>query len=174
MTLDINLNNDKACDIDISVQDPAWETRRKGIEKEVLGVAELTLKTAILPKIAIGRPLEASIVLANNDLLQVLNREYREKDKPTNILTFAAIDSEEPYNEGVLSLGDVILSFEVIKKEAIEKNVPFMDHVKHLVAHGVLHLLGYDHEDDNDATDMETLEIRILEQLGIQNPYMDV
>ena len=156
--------------VDVSLQDPAWNSLAK-IERIVKESALKTLELAILPKVAVDRDLEASLVLANDDLLHVLNNTYREKDKPTNILTFASLDSEEPMTDGVLSLGDVFLSYETLMKEAKDQGRFITDHVRHLVVHGVLHLLGYDHIKENDATDMETLEIRILETLGVQNPY---
>lgn len=158
--------------VDISVQDPAWETLG-AIDDIILLIAQTTLKYAIMPKAVMGRDLEISIVLANDDLVQVLNREYREKDKPTNVLTFATLDSEEPATEGPLNLGDVVLSYQTIERECQEQGKFILDHVKHLTVHGVLHLLGYDHRDDDEATDMETLEIRILERLGVQNPYTE-
>lgn len=159
--------------IDISIQDPEWE-EIKEIEALIHKIVVVALGSAIMPKFTEGRALEVSIVLANDDLVQVLNREYREKDKPTNVLTFATIDSEEPTTEGVLNLGDVILSYQTIERECKEQDKFLIDHVKHLTVHGVLHLLGYDHVDENEATDMETLEIRILQKLGVQNPYVEM
>ena len=161
--------------IDISVQDPEWE-RQGDIEKIVRVAAVKTLTSAIMPKFAYSKALEISIVLANDDLVQVLNREYRDKDKPTNVLTFASMDGED-FEEQLLveplNLGDVILSYQTIDREAQEQGKFILDHMKHLIVHGVLHLLGYDHQNDEEATDMETLEIRILEQLGVQNPYTE-
>lgn len=161
--------------IEVSVQDPAWE-EIPDIEKLVTLVAEKALENAIMPKFAYGRALEVSIALANDELVQVLNREYREKDKPTNVLTFASMDSEDfelELQHDPLNLGDVILSYQTIHRESQEQGKFILDHLKHLTVHGVLHLLGYDHQDDDEATDMETLEIRILEKLGVQNPYTD-
>lgn len=160
-------------EIDISVQDPEWE-KLGDIEIIVREAAFTALVSAIMPKFAYGRALEVSIALANDDLVQVLNREYRDKDKPTNVLTFATLDSEEPPSEGVLNLGDVILSYQTIEQEAQEQGKYIIEHLKHLIVHGALHLLGYDHETEDEATDMETLEIRILEKLGVQNPYTEI
>jgi len=160
--------------IDVSVQDPEWETLGD-IHDLVLLVAKTTLQSAILPKIAFNRKLEASVVLANDDLVQLLNNEYRGKDKPTNVLTFASLDGDDddtPEGEP-LNLGDIIISFQTIEREAQEQGKFMLDHVKHITVHGVLHLLGYDHETDEEANDMETLEIRILEHLGVQNPYTE-
>ncbi len=159
--------------IEISVQYPEWE-KLGDIYNIIKLTAKTALNSAILPKICIDRDLEISVVLANDDLVQILNREYRQKDKPTNILTFATLDSEEIPTSGVLNLGDIILSYETMERESQEKGTFMLDHIKHLTVHGVLHLLGYDHQTEDEANDMETLEIRILEQLGVQNPYTEM
>ena len=162
--------------IDVSVQDSEWESF-DAIEALVQDVAQKALSMALLPEAAQGKPLEASIVLANDDLVQILNHEYRDKNKPTNVLTFAALDDEE-HEElmpgEALHLGDVILAYQTIEREAQEQNKLMSDHLKHLIVHGVLHLLQYDHETEDEANDMETLEIRVLESLGIQNPYTEM
>ncbi len=159
--------------IDIATQDPAWENIA-GVEETVENAVKTAVRFANLPHLAKDRPLEISMVLANDDLVQVLNREYRGKDKPTNVLTFAALDDEiMPDTGGQLSLGDVILSLETLQREAKEQNKPFHEHLIHLCVHGTLHLLGYDHLEEDDATIMETLEIKILAQLGVQNPYIE-
>lgn len=158
--------------VEISVQDPEWE--KMGEIYEIIKlIARTALNAAILPKEVIGRDLEISIVLANDDLVQVLNREYRQKDKATNVLTFASLDEGEVPPHGVLNLGDIILSYQTIEREAQEQGKFPLDHIRHLTVHGVLHLLGYDHQNEDEANDMETLEIRILEQLGVQNPYTE-
>ena len=156
--------------IDISIQYPDWE-RIPDIE-DIVRISTLCSINAInLPTIATGRELEVSIVMANDELLHVLNREYRDKDTPTNVLTFANLDGEDINTEGVLNLGDVLLSFQTIQRESKEQGKFMLDHLKHLIVHGVLHLLGFDHIEEEQANDMEALEIRILQQLGVQNPY---
>lgn len=173
MTLETVVKPPAPPQIDISVQDPEWEAM--GDVKDIIYTAAQTaLTAALIPRFAENRDLEVSVVLANDDLVQTLNREYREKDKPTNVLTFASLDDEEGLPvEGILNLGDIILSYQTLDREAQEQGKFLLDHVKHLTVHGILHLLGYDHETEDDATDMETLEIRILEKLGVQNPYTD-
>jgi len=107
-------------------------------------------------------------------LIQVLNREYRDKDAPTNVLTFASLDSNDPIPVNApYPLGDVILAFQTIDREAREQGKFFKDHFLHMVVHGTLHLLGYDHITEDEANIMESLEIRILEKMNIQNPYME-
>lgn len=159
--------------VDIAIQDPAWEK----IE-DVRALIERTVATAVryadMPHLTQGRSLDLCIILANNDLVHVLNREYRGKDKPTNVLTFAALDDgTTPDHGGSIGLGDVFLAIETLKDEAKDQNKPFNDHLMHLCVHGTLHLLGYDHLDEGDANIMETLEIKILQSLGVQNPYIE-
>lgn len=105
---------------------------------------------------------EASVVLANDDFIQTLNRDYRGKDKPTNVLSFP---------QDLPLLGDLIFAHETLKRECVEQEKSFDDHFLHLVIHGTLHLLGYDHIDDDEAEEMEALEIKLLDGLGVKNPY---
>lgn len=122
-----------------------------------------------------GRPAELSIVLSDNDEVQVLNRDYRDKDKPTNVLSFPALDSEAPgqitIDPGPIHLGDIVLAKGVVETEAQDQGISFDDHLSHLIIHGVLHLIGYDHIDDEEAEEMEALEISLLGDFGIANPY---
>ncbi len=169
-----NMNEKIEHEIDVTIAEPEWNSSFLDVE-DVARVAMLkALDMAILPRKLEGRSLEASIVLANDDLAQVLNRTYREKDTPTNVLSFATLDSDDPIpDEGPFPLGDIILAYQTIDTEAREQGKFFKDHYIHLVVHGTLHLLGYDHINEDEANIMETLEIRILEKLNIQNPYMD-
>lgn len=113
-------------------------------------------------------PFEASIVLADDEFVRGLNRDFRHQDKPTNVLSFPA-DTAEPALPGdIPSLGDIIIAFETTKAEAPEN---FADHLSHLVVHGCLHVLGYDHEEEAAAVEMEGLESKILGDLGIADPY---
>jgi metalloprotein, YbeY/UPF0054 family len=118
-------------------------------------------------------PAELSVVLADDALVHRLNREYRGKDKPTNVLSFALTEAEEPDagEDAPIMLGDVILAWETVAREAAEQGKTPSDHMTHLVVHGVLHLLGYDHETDDEAEEMEQLETRLLDTLGIADPY---
>lgn len=114
------------------------------------------------------------VTLDNDDELRRLNREYRAKDAPTNVLSFAAADPDDPIPPGApLLLGDVVLAIETVAREATEQNKPLGDHLRHLVIHGVLHLLGYDHENPADADEMERRETEILAELGVPDPYRD-
>ena len=125
-----------------------------------------------------GAQLEVSIRLSDDEEVQRLNRDYRGKDKPTNILSFpmldpADIDGTLGRDDMDLLLGDMALAFETTEREAAEKAIPLADHVTHLLVHGTLHLLGHDHQDDPTADAMEALETRILAGLGIANPYTE-
>jgi len=113
---------------------------------------------------------EISIVLTNDAEQQELNREWRGKDSPTNVLSFPQI---EPFDPVVGILGDIILARETLEREAVEQGVTFNDHFTHLVVHGFLHILGFDHIEDDDAEEMEGLETRILAGLGISDPYAE-
>ena len=115
------------------------------------------------------------VTLADDDAQQALNRTWRGKDEPTNVLAFPAADWRAPHPDGApLLLGDVVLAYETVRREAAEQEKPFADHLRHLVIHGVLHLLGYDHVDSADADAMEAREIALLAELGVPNPYRDI
>ncbi len=107
--------------------------------------------------------MEINVLLSNDSEVQKLNKEYRGKNKPTNVLSFETGDD--------FLLGDIVMSFDTLKKEAKEQNISIENHYMHLLCHGILHLLGFDHIDDDEAREMEFFEVKILEKLGIDNPY---
>jgi probable rRNA maturation factor len=129
------------------------------------GAAEAAFAAAPPPSPA---SFEVAIVLTDDQEMRTLNRTWRSKDAPTNVLSFPA---GEQVSEGLL--GDVVLAFETVSKEAREQAIPFSDHVSHLVVHGVLHLLGFDHLSAAAAEAMESLERQALASLGIADPYAD-
>ena len=118
-------------------------------------------------------PAELGIVLTDDDVVRMLNRAYRGVDKPTNVLSFALDDAEGPAGPGPVALGDVVLAFETVAGETAARGLCPSDHVRHLVAHGVLHLIGYDHNEEAEAESMERLEARVLAGFGIADPYRD-
>lgn len=123
-------------------------------------------------------PVEIAIRLTTDAEVQALNRQYREKDKPTNVLSFPMYDAEELIDledERLpeIMLGDIAMARETCAREAEEKGIPMATHATHLIVHGVLHLLGFDHISDEDAEEMEALERLIMADLGHDDPYGD-
>jgi len=116
-------------------------------------------------------PSELSIVLADDALVQGLNKQFRHQDKPTNVLSFPLGDDGVAPDGGRL-LGDVILAFETSAREAADQGKPLAAHTAHLIVHGVLHVMGFDHDADAEAEAMESLEREILATLDIADPYL--
>jgi probable rRNA maturation factor len=132
-------------------------------EDRIAEIAKTALQVEHFPK-----PAEISIVLTDDEQLQVLNREYRGKDRPTDVLSFSQLEGE-PFvgdPEGVVELGDVVISVETAKRQAEQHGHSLQDEVNLLVAHGVLHLLGYDDETESEAAEMRRHEAKILEEVG--------
>jgi probable rRNA maturation factor len=130
-------------------------------------IAEAAAALARHPRCVGARGAEATVVLADDALVRTLNATYRGQDKATNVLSF-------PFgaqSAGQLGLGDVVLAVETIVLEAGEQSVPPIHHLQHLVVHGLLHLLGFEHDTDASAGDMEAVEIEILAELGVADPY---
>jgi probable rRNA maturation factor len=120
--------------------------------------------------------VEVSIKLTDDDEVRTLNANYRGKDKPTNVLSFPMVqpdllDGLDIGDDGEVLLGDIVLADGVCHAEAEERNVPLTTHATHLIVHGTLHLLGYDHIDDAEAEAMEAIEREALASLGITDPY---
>jgi probable rRNA maturation factor len=118
---------------------------------------------------------ELAIMLTDDAGIRTLNGNWRGLDKPTNVLSFPALQPTGPSgpDDAPRMLGDIAIAYETTRKEADDEQKPFDHHVSHLAVHGFLHLVGYDHENDADAEVMEALEVKILAQLGIPNPYAD-
>lgn len=116
-----------------------------------------------------GAPAEIVVALADDAQIRVLNKQWAGKDKATDVLSFPAGDPDTGDTER--ALGDIILAFETLERDARDGGVELGAHASHLVIHGLLHLLGYDHLDDSEAAAMERLETRILARLGLHDPY---
>ncbi len=117
---------------------------------------------------------EVNVSIVSNQEIQQINKQFRHKDKPTNIISFE-FEKPEGLPEDIAAnfWGDIVIAPEVLKKEAKEQNKNLDDHWQHIFIHGLLHLLGYDHVDDIEAEEMENLEIELLAELGIANPYIE-
>jgi probable rRNA maturation factor len=159
--------------------DEEWDSSRQGAfpwEKLVREAAEAAIAESAFPQLtASKRPIELSVRLAGDDEVRALNAKWRGKDQATNVLSFPLADSSDFGQANVSSqellLGDIILARGKCEAEAAEKGVSVQDHASHLLVHGTLHLLGYDHHDDDAAAEMESREIRALARLGIADPY---
>ncbi|HET6619807.1 MAG TPA: rRNA maturation RNase YbeY [Dongiaceae bacterium] len=158
--------------IAIAIEDPGWARLAPGAARVLRRAARDALaqaKAGGWKGSRIGH--EISFVLTDDKRMRALNRMYRGKDKPTNVLSFAALDGARPKPGMPWLLGDVVLASGVIAREAKAQRKAIRHHLSHLAVHGVLHLLGYDHECDRDAEAMEALEIAALSAMGIANPY---
>ena len=125
-------------------------------------------------KAALLAPAQITLRFVNAEEGQSLNRSFRGKDYATNVLTFSYNEGEEePLADNDVTQADIILCTDVLQREAAEQNKSLEFHAAHLVIHGVLHAQGYDHESDEEAEEMETLEIEMLASLGFPNPYIE-
>lgn len=156
-------------DVDILVEADQWNVFPEA-EELAVGAARALAGHA---RFAENGPAEACIALADDAAVCALNSRFRGKNKPTNVLSFPApaVTGHTDAPEGPLVLGDIVIAFETVAREAEEQGVPLGHHIQHLVVHGLLHLLGFDHEVEADALAMEGLEIEILACLGIADPY---
>ena len=118
---------------------------------------------------------EVAVMLTDDSGIRTLNSNWRGIDKPTNVLSFPALQPEgdRKQDDAPRMLGDIAIAYETTRREADEEEKPFDHHLSHLAVHGFLHLIGYDHETDDEAQEMEALEQDILAQLGIPDPYAD-
>ena len=155
--------------------DGEWDSS-KPWEPLVRKATEAAIAESAFPDLSrASRKVELSVRLSNDAEVRALNAHWRGKDKPTNVLSFPMSEDyelESADEDGPsLMLGDIILARGVCEAEAAQNGVPVEDHAAHLVVHGTLHLLGYDHQSDGDAADMEAREVRALARIGISDPY---
>jgi probable rRNA maturation factor len=161
-----------AVEIAVSVPCDAWLAACPDADS----LAERAARAALAaePPAAADGLVLVGIVLTDDSEQRALNRTWRGKDSSTNVLSFAMIGPDEPPPPGApVLLGDVVLAFETVAREAGGQKKPLSDHLAHLVVHGVLHLLGFDHEADAEAAIMEARETAILRGLGVPSPYDD-
>ena len=156
--------------------DPEWDSRSPW-ESLARSAAEAAIAESACPQLAgLERAVELSIRLTGDDQVRALNARWRDKDSPTNVLSFPQLAPGElaavPDSGPELMLGDVVLALGTCEREAGEKAIRLHDHAAHLIVHGTLHLLGHDHHNDDAAAEMEAREIRALGRLGIADPYL--
>jgi probable rRNA maturation factor len=152
---------DNLPEIELSVEAGAWNAT----EDEATVTRAIVEASQELPHDIAGA--ELSIVLTDDASIRKINAQWRKKDAPTNVLSFPAAHMPGAPR----MLGDIIIAYETTAREAKDEGKPFAHHLGHLAVHGFLHLLGYDHESDEQAEEMERLEREILERLGVPDPY---
>jgi probable rRNA maturation factor len=157
--------------------DPEWDSSSRWPDI-IRSAAEAAIAESAFPHLTAGpRPIELSVRLTSDDQVRSLNAQWRGKDMATNVLSFPLAERQELEQAGdsgpELMLGDVVLAHGVCAREASQKQMPVERHATHLLVHGTLHLLGYDHQDDQSAAEMERREARALAKLGIADPYAE-
>ncbi len=162
--------------IELSREDPwpegEWEAIARRAAEAAIG------RTPQGPLLTTEALVEISVRLTTDDEVHALNKQYRGKDKPTNVLSFPMVQPDlldtvsQNSDDGELLLGDIVLAYGVCAAEAAERGLPTADHATHLLVHGTLHLLGYDHMTDDEAESMEEIERQALASLGIADPYL--
>ena len=139
--------------VDVVTKSKKWLGKEKLVERLAKKLISLVKPDA----------QELAISLVSDRQIKKINLQFRDKNKPTNVLSFPAFDR--------VFLGDIVIAYETLEREAKEQKKKFNDHLTHLILHSILHLLGHDHEEEKMAQKMEKLEIKILKQLDIENPY---
>jgi probable rRNA maturation factor len=166
------MNDDSSHPIEVTVEAEAWQTT----VTDPIGLVRTTAAAALLeaapPHL---QHAHVSVLLTDDARIQVLNREWRGKDKATDVLSFPAFDPDIPVPPGMVpELGDVVVALETVVRDAGADGRPVYQHLAHMIVHGVLHLIGFDHETgEADAEDMEGMEARILSGFGIADPYSE-
>jgi probable rRNA maturation factor len=149
----------------------ALENEAWGDEGPLVALSHRVFETAVQDlSIKSRHPVEISLLFADDARVQPLNRDWRAMDRPTNVLSFPSVNLK-PGDALPPVLGDIVLAFETVEREAAEESKPLYNHISHLLLHGFLHLLGYDHRTDAEAAEMEAIETRILASLAIPDPY---
>lgn len=162
---------------DILTEDKSWLGEDKKIKSFLTDLAKhVFFETKLSNIFNQEAEIELSVLLTNDVAIKEINKQYRDKDQPTNVLSFPLLSQEDFLEDNFLlkefiAIGDIVLSFETIKLESSKQNKNFKNHLTHLFIHSILHLVGYDHLNDRDAKIMEDLEIELLKNLEIDNPY---
>ena len=168
--------------LNVTVDNPLWA---EAVDFDAVKVAEeikdlafdYVCEVADIDFLELSKTFDVNVSLSDDAEIHRLNKEFRGIDKPTNVLSFANVDDDEFWDvldkSERLDLGDIILAFETLQREAAEKQITVYAHYCHLLVHGFLHILGFDHQTDDEADEMEALEVEILEQFSVENPYAD-
>lgn len=161
--------------VEIDIVD-SWQGDTKWEELTQEAVNAAAAQTPYAPLASCTLQCSVSIILTDDDEVHALNRKYRQKDRPTNVLSFPMMDTPQlsaltSRSGGQAMLGDIAVAYGTCAKEAAEKGIALAQHSAHLIVHGMLHLLGYDHIEDAQADAMEALEIKALASMGLPNPY---
>jgi probable rRNA maturation factor len=151
--------------IEVEAEDDAWSRAVPDWERLCRTSGDLALEARA--DLSEGADYSVTVLLTDDETIRDLNNRFRHKNTATNVLSFPAHETATGH------LGDIALAYGVCAREADEQGKPLTAHLQHLVAHGVLHLVGYDHEDEADAEIMEDVERRILERLGLPDPYAE-
>ncbi len=155
--------------IDITVSAEGWSD-----EPHLMGILTKAIKSvAETAKLKWPQDAELSVLFTNDKQMASINGEWREKNQPTNVLSFPGSDVEIGEQSDFM-IGDLVFAYETVKREALDQEKQFEDHLTHLIIHGFLHLFGYDHIEENQAEQMEALEIKSLAQMGINDPYANL
>ncbi len=152
--------------VDVQVQSDKWQSF---VEKKSIDAKQIF--TTVYNEFD-GVDAEVSLVLCDDAFITGLNKKYRDKNKATNVLSFPASDGFA-LDGMVEPLGDIVVAYETVLCECMEQEKSFENHFTHLLIHGMLHLLGFDHVTSDEAKEMESLEVDFLHNLGINNPYME-
>jgi probable rRNA maturation factor len=152
-----------ALEIDIQTASPLWAAQPR---------AEETVRAALVAAASAQRVEgEVSMLLTDDAAIRTLNRDWRQIDKPTNVLSFPAAKDATKHAAGAF-VGDIVVAYETLARECADEDRDFLHHLAHLSVHGFLHLIGYDHQTDAQADEMEGLESRILQSMNMPDPYL--
>ena len=163
----------------ITLNEPGWEEQIPNLQQlandVLVNALEYVEANEDIDFLGTEKPVDINLCLSDDNEVHTLNGYFRVLDKPTNVVSFAAFDDPDFYRNtelfGEIELGDIIIALETMQREAADKGIPLRDHFCHLFTHGILHLLGFDHIEDDEAEYMEEFEINILKRLNIKNPY---
>ena len=162
-------------DLGLIIEHKPWKMEPFAKKKVISHIISETLNAS--PAFQNIKDLEIAVLLTNDEKMQQLNGEFRDKNKPTNVLSFPDVEIkpndllEFLESKEYIYIGDIAIGYDIVKLEAIDANVTMRDHFIHLLVHGILHVIGYDHMNDMDEKEMMDLEIQILQKLEIASPY---